>query len=117
MKKGKLIVLAFVVVIVAIGLIFVINSKNDAIVGTWEGTVLNMKTVYVFNKNGTYENFLQSTSADGTYGTYSTKDGMLIMSANDGKTREIRYSLTDNTLVLTSKLGNKDVDIILTRKD
>ena len=119
MKKSKIIVIACIIiaVVVSAGLFFVINGKDSSIVGTWEGTVLNMKTVYVFNKNGTYENFLQSASADGTYGTYSVKDGILTMNANDGKTREIRYSLNANTLIFTSKLGDKDIDIILTRTD
>lgn len=115
MKNKKLIIIISIIVI-SIILLFAFTSTNP-IVGTWEGTVLNMKTVYVFNKDGTYESFLQSTVADGTYGTYSVNDKTLVLSSSDGKSREIRYSLHDNTLILTAKLGDKDVDTILTRTD
>lgn len=113
----KIIIPVVLVLLIASVTIFLVAKNSDPIVGTWEGTVLNMKTVYVFNKDGTYESFLQSTIADGSYGTYSIKDGMLTLVQSNGKTNEIRYSLNGNTLILTTKLGDKDVDTILMRAD
>lgn len=91
------------------------EAPGNSIVGTWEAEVFGIKLGYVFNADGTYENFAQSPSLQDTYGSYTYDGKKLTLNSNDGVTRVIDAKITDNRLFIKANFGSKEMDTIFTR--
>lgn len=91
------------------------EAQGNPIVGTWEAEVFGIKLGYVFNADGTYENFAQSPSLQDTYGSYTYDGKKLTLNSNDGVTRVIDVKITDNRLFIKANFGSKEMDTIFTR--
>ncbi len=95
----------------------VAEAEESPIVGTWEAEILGVKLVYVFNSDGTYENFAQLASIQDTYGTYTFDGEKLVLNSNDGVIRTIKAKLTGNRLFIKGKMGENEMDAIFSRVD
>lgn len=93
------------------------NAEENPIAGTWEAEIMGVKLVYVFNSDGTYENFAQLASIQDTYGTYAFDGEKLILNSNDGVIRTIKAKVTGNRLFIKGKMGENEMDTIFSRVD
>ena len=101
----KKIISLLLVVILSFGLVACGASKTEIIspiVGTWESEAYGLTMIYMFEKDGTYENFIDSSSIQGTEGTYvfDEEAGTLSLT-HEEETNTMEIKINGDVMVLT----------------
>lgn len=91
------------------------------IVGTWEGEMYGMDMIYIFNEDGSFQNYIASSAARGDPGTYVYNEdtGKLVLkNTNTDGSSDITATISGDVMVLTISLsGGSSIDVIFKRQN
>lgn len=87
--------------------------------GTWEANYFGSTAVYVFNEDGTYTNYIQSSYLAGTNGTYEydASTSTLILYKEDETESKLSAKVAESKLILRNITSNPSMDLILSKVD
>ena len=91
------------------------------IVGTWEGKMYGMDMIYIFNEDGSFQNYVASSAARGDPGTYVYNEdtGKLVLkNTNTDGSGDITVTISGDVMVLTISLSDgSSIDVIFKRQN
>lgn len=104
----KKVLLGFLILAMFLCLAACNDSENVTITGTWQGEISGEKSVFVFNQDGSCQNFLSSQEVNGTTGTYIyfAESETLQITNEDNWTTTIDASIDGDTMTLTQQMNN-----------
>ena len=89
--------------------------ETPSIAGVWKGEMFGATMLYIFNEDGTYENYSDKTTIKGKGGTYTYDTDTGEISFGAGETGVNKITVNGEKMILTTTTDTSVFDSVFTR--